>query len=302
MRWIASWRRLRRTSPIRPEARSIDTLRARLEAIAEAERRDPKLDPANGTRWWLHDGPTEHVVLALHGYTNNPRQYDVLGPQLFADGHNVIAPRFPYHGYRDRMTEEIAQMRFADWARSAIDSAVLARAGGTRLVTLGISVAATIAAWLAAYLPVDHAIAVAPFVGVRFFNGPLNDVLRTGLERLPDQFIWWDPIREQAQLPLHAYPRFSLRTLRDALRFGETLDTFRAPQQHGRVTLVENAHEPIVNNALAREYFARLANRGVHLETLVREDFPKRHDVFEPSLPGAPDPNVYALLRELVRS
>jgi hypothetical protein len=274
MRWIASWRRLRRTSPIRPEARSIDTLRARLEAIAEAERRDPKLDPANGTRWWLHDGPTEHVVLALHGYTNNPRQYDVLGPQLFAD----------------------------DWARSAIDSAVLARAGGTRLVTLGISVAATIAAWLAAYLPVDHAIAVAPFVGVRFFNGPLNDVLRTGLERLPDQFIWWDPIREQAQLPLHAYPRFSLRTLRDALRFGETLDTFRAPQQHGRVTLVENAHEPIVNNALAREYFARLANRGVHLETLVREDFPKRHDVFEPSLPGAPDPNVYALLRELVRS
>lgn len=214
----------------------------------------------------------------------------------------MIAPRFPYHGYRDRMTEEIAQMRFADWARTALESAALARAGGERLVTLGISVAGTIAGWLASYLPVDHAIAVAPFVGVRFFVGPLHDVLTTALSTLPDQFIWWDPIREEQQLPLHAYPRFSLRTLRDALRFGETMDTFRSPEHGGRVSLVENAHEPIVNNALARERFALLAHRGVGVVPLVREDFPKRHDVIEPALPGAPDPTVYALLRDLVRS
>ena len=285
-----------------PSTRRVALERAheRLTAIAARERADPLIDPNDGTRWWLHEEPVDRVVLAMHGYTNNPRQYDALGPLLFADGHNVIAPRYPYHGYRDRMTTDIARMRMPDWAAAAIEALIIAFDAGARVVTLGISVAATVAAWLAAYFPVDLAIAISPFTAVRFFPRRANDVLTTVMRTVPDQFVWWDPVHKEEQLPLHAYPRFSLRTLASTMTFGTTLDTFASDARGRRVVLVLNAHEPIVNNGVARERFARLNERGVPVETLVRSDFPPRHDVIEPAIPTGPDPNVYGLIRELV--
>lgn len=238
--------------------------------------------------------------MLLHGYTNNPRQYAALGPQLHADGHNVIAPRFPYHGYRDRLTTEIAAMRFEDWVPTGLDSVVLARPLGERTVTFGISTGGAIAAWLASYLPIEAGIALAPFVGVRFFSGRADGLLAAAMRGVPDQFVWWDPTREAAQLPLHAYPRFSLHTLAETLRFGETLTTFRSAAHARRAVLLLNAAEPIVNNGLARERFAALRDRGIEVETIERTDFPHRHDVIDPALPGSPDPVVYAAFRELI--
>jgi pimeloyl-ACP methyl ester carboxylesterase len=239
-------------------------------------------------------------VVLLHGYTNNPRQYAELGPLLHEDGHNVIAPRFPYHGYRDRMTTEIAAMRFEDWVPTALDAAALATALGERVTVFGISVAGTIAGWLASYLPIDVGIGLSPFVGVRFFNPWSNAVLAKAMRTVPDQFVWWDPTREAAQLPFHAYPRFSLHTLGETLRFGETFTSCRSDAHGRRALLLLNAHEPIVNNALARERFAVLRERGVEVDTIERSDFPPRHDVIDPALPGGADPAVYALVRELI--
>jgi carboxylesterase len=279
---------------------ALERARARLEALAARERADPLIDPNGRTRWWLHDEPVERVVVAMHGYTNDPRQYDALAPLLFADGCNVIAPRFPYHGYRDRMTTDIERMRAPDWAAAALEAVTVAHDAGARVITLGVSVAGTIAAWLAAYTPIDLAIAVSPFVAVRFFDGRANDVLTSLMRRLPDQWLWWDPVREAAQLPLHAYPRFSLHTLASTLVFGETFASFRS-DDHGRaVVLVLNAREPIVNNHVARQRFAALIERNLSVETIERDDFPSRHDIIEPTLPDAPDPNVYGLIRELI--
>jgi carboxylesterase len=279
---------------------ALDRARLRLEAIVARERADPLVDDACTTRWWFHDEPVERVVLAMHGYTNSPRQYDALAPLLHADGYNVIAPRFPYHGYADRLTPEIAKLRFADWAAAAIEFVTIAADAGVRVVTLGISVAATVAAWLAAYFPVDLAIALSPFVAVRFVSGRANDALIAVLRSVPDQFVWWDPIRKADQLPLHAYPRFSLHTLASSLVLGDTLASFRS-DAHGRhVALVLNANEPIVNNHVAQQRFARLTERNITVETIVGRDWPARHDVIEPTLPGAPDSRVYGLIRELV--
>jgi carboxylesterase len=279
---------------------SLDRARARLETIAARERADPLIDPDNVTKWWLHDEPVDRVVLAMHGYTNCPKQYDALGPLLHADGHNVIALRFPYHGYRDRMSTDIARMRYPDWAAPAIEALTIAFDAGARVVTLGISVAATIAAWLAAYFPVHVGIAVSPFVAVRGVSGRANVLLNAAMRTLPDQFVWWDPIHKQNELPLHAYPRFSLHTLASTMAFGETLASFQSDAHGRRVLLVLNEREPIVNNRVARQRFASLTERNVAVETLVRGDFPPRHDVLEPTIPNSPDPNVYGLLRELV--
>ena len=278
---------------------AFDRARQTLEAIVTVERGDAKIDPDNGSRSWLHDAPTERAVVLLHGITNNPRQYAVLGPQLFADGHNVIAPRFPYHGYRDRMTEDIAAMRFVDWATTAIDAVTLARATAARVTVLGISVSGAIAAWLAGYLPIDHGIAVAPFVGVRLLSSAANEGLNTALHAAPNVFLYWDPIHKAAQIPAHAYPRVSTHALARTLRFGETFDAFRSDAHGKRVSLVLNAHEPIVNNAVAAERAAVLRLLGVDVRTIERADFPHRHDVIEPTLPGGPDAVVCAALRDL---
>jgi len=93
---------------------SLDDLRASLARIVAAERREPLIDPDNGTRWWLHPERTDRAVVLLHGFTNNPRQYARLGPYLHAAGYNVIAPRFPFHGFRDRLSTAIARLTIDD--------------------------------------------------------------------------------------------------------------------------------------------------------------------------------------------
>lgn len=280
----------------------VHPVRERLEAIADAEVHDGRIDVECGTRWWLHAAPAKTIVLALHGYTNNPKQFDVLGAELHADGHDVVALRFPYHGFRDRMTTEIAAMTFDDWARTAVAGVELCARSGGRIVVVGISVTAMAAAWLTAYLPVDHAIALSPFAGVRGLRGPLDAALRAALRTLPDAFVWWDPIHHARDIPPHCYPRFSLHTLERTLRFGDTLAAFRSPAAGRRVTAVLNERDPICSNGIARARLRRLAARGVALEIVARRDFPPRHDVLEPTLPGAPVPAVYGLLRALVRS
>ena len=79
-------------------------------------------------------------------YTNNPRQMRCSGSALQRRPQRHCAA-LSYHGYRDRMTEEISRMRFGDGPVPRSNPRAGA-AGGSRLVTLGISVAATIAGWL----------------------------------------------------------------------------------------------------------------------------------------------------------
>lgn len=279
-----------------PNGTSDSDVRRALAALVARENAEPELDPENGTRSWLHEGRTRSAVVLLHGYTNNPRQFEQLGPLLFADGHNVLAPCFPYHGYRDRMTPAVSAPRFGDWARCALTAVSLAAGLGDRVVVVGISVSGTIAAWLAAQVAIDSAIAVSPFTGARFLPKAVNDGLASAMRRLPDQRVWWDPTREEAMLPLHAYPRFSTRALGDTLRFVYALGP--GSDAHARrLDLVLNTHDPIVNNGLAKHFFEPLRDRGVDVTTIERSDFAHRHDLIESTLPGGPDTKAYELIR-----
>jgi pimeloyl-ACP methyl ester carboxylesterase len=282
--------------------------RAEVEAIAVRERHTPAIGPYHGTRRWLRDEVTPIAVVLLHGLTNSPPQYDVLGAQLAARGHNVVALRMPYHGYHDRMTDALAQLRVADLEAYALRSLAIGALCGERVVVAGISVGATLALWLAARVRFNSAIAVAPFCGLHQLRGGLNDALGALLRAAPNAFGWWDPRREKAQPPAHGYPRFATRALGASIAVSTRLTrTPRgAPAAAGdharRAILVLNERDAVVNNAHAQRRFAALAARGVASETVMLRGLPAIHDILEPAIPQARVDLVYPELFRLIES
>jgi pimeloyl-ACP methyl ester carboxylesterase len=276
--------------------------RARLAEIAQAERDDPLVEPRYGTRSWVRDDVAPLVVLLLHGLTNGPPQYDVLGEQLAARGHAVIVPRLPYHSYRDRMTDALANLRASDLEMAALDALAIAALCGERVVVLGISIGATLAGWLAARTAVDTAIAVAPFCGVPELYGGLNDVLGAVLRTAPNRFGWWDPRVKQDQPPPHGYPRFATRALGASLQLSSDLCAPQSAMHGRRVVVLCNRDDPAVNNAFARRRFGRLAAQGIQVENVVLHGLPKIHDIIEPQGPLARPDLVYPPLIELIET
>lgn len=276
--------------------------RARLDAINAQECGDPRIAAKSRTAWWLHEAAAPVAVVLVHGFTSNPQQYAQLAPQLAARGHAVIAPRVRYHGYADRLTDEIAALTAGDWEHDALEAITIAALAGKRVVVAGISVAGTLCGWLAARVAIDHAIAIAPFCGIRSLPGGVNDLLGSGLRAMPNRFPWWDPRRKMAQLPPHAYPRFSTHALGEGLRISTGLVAGAAGCVHARrATLMQNTADPIVNNPLARRRFEHLTRLGVdvrHVDIRVRHT----HDVIEPTIPQARPDVVYPKLIELIES
>jgi hypothetical protein len=276
--------------------------RARLAAIVQAERDDSLVDPRYGTRSWVADDVAPLAVLLLHGLTNAPPQYDALGEQLAARGHAVIVPRMPYHGYRDRMTGALANLRAADLETAALDAVAIAALCGERVVALGISIGATLAGWLVARTAIDTGIAVAPFCGVRELYGGLNDALGAALRAAPNRFGWWDPRAKQKQPPQHGYPRFATRALGASLQLSTDLTAPRSAVHGRRAVLVCNHDDPVVNNAFAVRRFGQLAAQGVLVENVVLHGLPKIHDIIEPQIPQARPDLVYPRLIEIIET
>jgi pimeloyl-ACP methyl ester carboxylesterase len=271
-----------------------------LDAIAAEERADARI--AHGSRWWLHDDVVPTAVVLLHGLTNSPPQYDVLAPQLHARGHAVINLRLPYHGYRDRMTDAIAKLRATDLESVALQAVVIGALCGERVVVAGISVGATLAGWLVARTRVDLGVAIAPFSGIRELPAGTNDAFGALLRTAPNAFGWWDPRRKQRQPPSHGYPRFATRALGESLRISSEMERTASLEHGRRVVLVENANDPVVNNAHAGRRFRALRSCGVGYERVVLHGLPKMHDIIEPAVPQAKPDLVYPRLIEIIES
>ncbi len=249
----------------------------------------------------MGDGAAPRAVVLLHGLSNCPVQFAPLARQLHARGHAVIVPRLPHHGYRDRMTDALAQLRAGEMEAAALRAVALAARCGERVAVAGISIGAALGGWLAARVALDTAVAVAPFCGIKELPGSLNDGLGAVLRAAPNAFSWWDPRVKAKQPPQHGYPRFATRSIGASLRLSTDLDAAPRGGPHARrVALVLNAHDPIVNNAHARRRFGRLRGYGVTVDEIVWDDVPHAHDLIEPDIPPARPDLVYPRLIELL--
>jgi alpha-beta hydrolase superfamily lysophospholipase len=271
-----------------------------------AGRDDETIHPRGKTMLLAHGRPTRRAVVLLHGLTASPMQCDALARSLHANGDTVLVPRLPGHGARDRLTPELRELRGAHLIGAAHEALAIARGLGTTVTVAGFSLGGLLALWLAQHEHVDHAVAIAPFLGVACVPHRTTAALAGALRRLPNLFLWWDPIRRERLMPDHGYPRYPTRAIAEALGVATRLAALArgAPPATRRVSIVTNASETGVSNAAAREVAEAWRAHGAGTEIALHRitGLPPSHDVIEPLRAGALARRAYRTLLPILHA
>jgi pimeloyl-ACP methyl ester carboxylesterase len=231
---------------------------------------------------------TTTAVVLFHGFTNNPRQMQLLVDAYAAQGYNVYVPRIPHHGMSDRMSGDLAnatRRELIAWTDDAID---IGAGLGDHVVVSGLSAGATLSAWAAKNRSeVSEAVLVAPLIQPTPVPGWLTKPIYQLTPALPPIWMWWNPAKKEAQqAPETAYPRYTIRSLGDYMAIAASL-TNGKPKRTGklaRVVIITNDADIAVRNDIA------LATLRLRLKPLTAEwqefAIPKglgwKHDIIDP--------------------
>lgn len=247
---------------------------------------------------------TPDAVVLLHGLTNNPNQFVQFAPQLFERGANVIVPRMPYHGYKDRLTKSIAALTAEDLLATASEAVDVACGLGERVIVTGISAGGLLAAYFGQYREDVHVAApIAPDFSVLQLPYGATKLLARIVRAVPNMFLWWDPRVRDGQLPATAYPWFSTHALMQTLRIADYVyDAARRDAALARqIATVVNRADPAVNNestqAVVDAWRARRTNGISYVEM---RSLPENHDIIDPANPLEKVDVVYPQLFEIL--
>lgn len=276
--------------------RRVAAIRARDGAEVAAECRTLLLD---------HGARAPRAVVLLHGLTNCPEQFRVLGERLHAGGANVYVPRLPEHGLADRMTTALGRLR-ASALTAATDEAVdVARGLGDSVIVVGLSIGGTMAAWAAQErADVTRAVPLAPLLGAGpAARVPTGVAMRLGLA-LPNGFIWWDPrLKRDLPGPRHVYPRFSTRSVAETMRLGAAVlaAARHAPPRAGEVVMVTVGGDRAVDGGAIERLVRSWRGHGARVRTYA---FPAalglNHDIVDPEQVGGNPALVHPVLERLI--
>jgi esterase/lipase len=277
--------------------------RTAFEAILEAERTDKRVDPRCYSQLLDRGARAERAIAFYHGFTNCPRQFIAIGERFFDAGFNVYIPRLPGHGMADKMTTALKDVTRDDLTAAAAAAAQLTAGLGVRVHVAGISLGGVLAAWVGDQIPIAGATAIAPFMGIKGVLGPLNSLIASVLDMLPDFFMWWDP-RVRANNPAtppYAYARYTSRIIAAQLNIGSELSR-RAKRQAPKAlasALFANQHDPAVNNSVAARLYQRWRERGANV---LQEwfDGPRVHDIIDNFTGRLPVDTIYPAILDFV--
>jgi carboxylesterase len=255
--------------------------------LAARDDREGAVAPAMRSR--VLPGTNDTAVVLLHGLTASPLAWNAIAGALNAAGATVIVLRLPLHGHADRLTTALEGLS-VDLLTDDLRDVLLAVAGlGKEVVVGGHSLGGTLAIHAAATSPhVGRIVAVAPFLGVAGIPHELHPWLVPFVRRLPNLFLWWDPVERERQPPAHGYPRYPLHALAVGLGIADAVydDADQLPRAQA-IELVINARETSVNNRAV----SRLANRwrrtGANVSVHRLEGLPPSHDIIEPERSNA---------------
>lgn len=282
-------------------AASLESIRA----LQSREVADPRLNPDCHSILHDHGRTSAKAVVFLHGITSSPLQFQQLATLFHGHGYNVLVPRMPRHGYRDRLTPDHARITRAEYESYAREAVAMGRGLGDHLSVVGLSVSGVLTGWCAQTRPdVDQAVLIAPAFAP--FGVPLRvvPVLARLAKAFPNVFVWWD-VRKKARLgPPCGYPRFSTHALAESFLLG--MEVYRAarhdPPMTKRILAITNPRDPAVNNDVTR---AALRRWRRHPVANVREfsfgrDLGAFHDVIAPYQPYARVEIVHPILFRLI--
>ncbi len=160
--------------------------------------------------------------MLLHGFTNHPGQYRLFAPLLFDRGVNVLVPRMPEQGDRDRMTRRLAKLTAEALLARASEAVDIACGLGERVCVAGISSSGLLCSYFGQYrADVARAIPISPVFAILKLPYWLNVILEHAALALPNRFLWWDPRERERQQPATAYPQFPTHALAQTMRIGD---------------------------------------------------------------------------------
>ncbi len=279
----------------------------RMRALLAREHADARINPGCSSIVFEHGQRTPRSIVCLHGITSSPVQFAELGAQFHSRGYNVVIPRMPHHGYRNRLTHAQAELTVSDYAAHVDEAIALGRGLGEHLTVIGLSVGGVLAAWCAQTRPdVDLTVPIAPSFAPRGLPLRMLRALTWTLRWLPNLFVPWDYRHPDPQTTGCAYPRFSTHALAESFRLGlEVLQAAsRQPPAAGSILVVTTAGDMAVNNATTRTVVRRWRK---HASTRVREhvfgpELGAMHDIIGPYQPDARVEYVYPILLDLVEA
>ncbi len=201
-------------------ARSFEEALARTAQLQSLD--GPEILPQAHTTL-LHGGAkTALAVVLLHGFTNHPGQYALFAPLLRKAGANVLIPRLPKHGDRDRLTNRLARLTAESLLQSASTAVDIACGLGERVCVAGISSSGLLCAYFAQYRPdVARSVIVSPVFALLGLSRKASRAAELALRAFPNAFLWWDPRVKNGMHPITAYPRFATRALAQVMRIGD---------------------------------------------------------------------------------
>jgi esterase/lipase len=264
----------------------------------------PNVNPLCRTRLYTHGHRTERALLLLHGFTNCPQQFDAFGKRFHDRGWNVLIPRYPRHGYKDRLNTSISELRTDQLTALASQSATAAAGLGERLAVAGLSLGGVLTGHLAqTHEKVERAVLIAPMFGLRRIPGPAHPVLSRLAHMLPNFYMWWDGKLKDQLGPMHAYPR--LATHAYAALFDTATGVLKAARLAGpkaaEIAVITNAAEPGLENRFTYQLVEAWRRRGAAVSTF---EFPASdrlpHDLIDPANPNQNTELVYPVVARAI--
>lgn len=264
----------------------------------------PNVNPLCHTRLYSHGRRVDRALVLLHGFTNCPQQMAQLGRLFYERGWNVFIPRYPRHGYTDRLNTSISELRSDHLIALASRSADVGQGLGERVTIAGLSLGAILTGYLAqTHDGIERAVLIAPMLGLKPIPGPVLNVMSRLAARLPNIYMWWNRQLKDKLGPPYGYPRFSTHAYAALFEAGKMLVKSArdaAPKSRSTV-VVTNAAEPRLDNRFTYRLIESWRANGAVIET---HEFARNqhlpHDLIDPGNTAQNTALVYPILSRLI--
>ena len=117
-----------------------------------------------GSILMTHGRRTPRTYVLLHGFSDVPTQFQIVGEQLFATGDNVYIPRLPHHGEREGPVRALGRVRALELAAFGDSAVEIARGLGDSVIVVGLSAGGAITGAIAQHREVRRAVLIAPAI------------------------------------------------------------------------------------------------------------------------------------------
>ena len=268
-------------------------------AIARRQAVDDSLAVPGARSILLTSGTrTRRAIVLLHGLTDSPRQFETFAYLLHADGNNVYVPRLPRHALRGGDVGALSSLTDTELQAAADSMVDEARGLGDSLLFVGLSMGATMGAWIAQRRQVTRVVLIAPAIEPGLIPSLLDRPLIGLADHLPSITHQWpsDTARPDREAGFNSRAAAAIFKLGRSV-VSEAAST--APRTSDIVVLV-NASDRTVKESATEALVRDWSTHGAHVAVFELPDSLRlQHNIFDPIRGRVGGRALLAVLREL---